>query len=324
MKIITILLNRFFVSMIIVLACSSAWAEAVRSGLGLTEDHFAQDGVPKGRLEGPFEFRSKIFEGTVRQYWVFVPAQYSKKKPASVLVFQDGQRATNPNGSLRVPQVMENLIHQGKIPVTIGIFITPGNTSKHYPDNLGMSNPNHRAQEYDALNNSYARMLIEEILPMVGEKYRLTDDPEQRAIAGTSSGAIAAFTVAWQRPDYFRKVYSSIGSYVSIGFKPDMQPVRLGGQDYPALIRREAIRPIKIFLQGGVNDLDNEWGNWFLANKQMLSAFNYANRNADNKNIEGPRYSVQHVWTDGEHNDQHAGALLPEALSWLWHGVAMP
>lgn len=290
----------------------------IRTNITLGADHVPQEGVPRGRLEGPIEFHSKIIAGTVRQYWVFVPAQYTGKEPASVLVFQDGQRATNPNGSTRIQQVMENLIARGEMPVTIGIFITPGNMSDSYPDNLGMSNPDNRAQEYDAMNDRYARFLIEEMLPEVGKKYKLTNDPEQRAIGGTSSGAIAAFTVAWQRPDFFRKVYSAIGSYVSIGFRPNETPIKLGGQDYPALIRREAIKPIKIFFQDGVNDLDNEWGNWFLANQQMVSALGYANRNADKNKVPGPRYQFTYVWTDGEHNDQHPGALLPEGLRWLW------
>jgi poly(3-hydroxybutyrate) depolymerase len=289
----------------------------IRTGLELAEDQKPQAGVPKGKLEGPFEFHSKILADTVRRYWIFVPAQYDGSKPASVLVFQDGQRATNPEGGLRVPIVLDNLIARGDIPVTIGIFITPGNLSKTYPDNLGMGNPNHRAEEYDALNNLYARFLIEEMLPTVGKKYNLTDDPNQRAIGGTSSGAIAAFTVAWNAPDHFRKVFSAIGSYVSIGFKPNETPIKLGGQDYPALIRREPIRPIRIFIQDGANDVNNEWGNWFLANQQMVSAFEYANRNADEEGIKGPRYDVMSVWTDGEHKDNHGGALLPDALRWL-------
>lgn len=289
---------------------------------GLTDDHFRQPGVPAGALEGPFEFHSEIFSGTVRRYWLFVPAQYDASVPASVFVFQDGQRATNPVGPLRVHQVMENLIARGEMPVTIGIFVTPGHTSTAYPDDLGMSNPNHRAEEYDAMNDRYARFLIEELLPHVGERYRLTADPEQRAIGGTSSGAIAAFTVAWHRPDAFRKVVSLIGSYVSIGFRPDETPVQLGGQDYPALIRRSAIRPIAVFLQDGSNDLDNEWGNWFLANQQMLAALQYANRRADEAAEPGPRYRVRAVWTAGQHTDADGGALLPDALRWLWNDAA--
>jgi enterochelin esterase family protein len=308
--------------LISLLLCASAKLVAapleVRTGLTISPEQQVKEGVPQGKLSGPFEFHSTILKDTVRRYWLYVPAQYVKTEAASVLVFQDGQRATNPKGSLRITNVMNNLIASGDMPTTIGIFITPGNKSKHYPDNLGMSNPNHRAPEYDAMNDSYARFVIEEMLPHVAKQYNLTNDPEQRAIGGTSSGAIAAFTAAWHKPDYFRKVYSAIGSYVSIGFRPNAKPVKLGGQDYPAMIRREPIRPIKMFMQDGVNDLDNEWGNWFLANQQMLSALNYANRTADKKGVKGPRYQVTHVWTDGEHNDKHAGMLLPEGLRWLW------
>ena len=292
-------------------------AQEMRTDLGLTPDHLPQASAPRGRLEGPFEFHSRIIAGTVRQYWIFVPAQYSGDEPAALAIFQDGQRATNPAGPIRAPQVLENLIHDGAMPVTIGLFVTPGHLADTYPD-LGTDNPDNRAQEYDAIDDRYARMLIEELIPHIARDYRLTDDPEQRMIAGTSSGAIAAFTAAWLRPDYFRKVYSGIGSYVSIGFQPNANPIRLGGHDYPALIRREPIRPLRIFFQDGSNDLDNEWGNWFLANQQMVAALDFANRNADRQQQKGPRYEFTFVWTDGEHNDAHPGALLPEALRWLW------
>lgn len=301
-------------------------------------DSLPQPGVPKGRLEGPFEWKSRIIRGTVRQYWIYVPAQYTGEKPACLLVFHDGQRATNPdpNASLRVPQVLENLIHKKDIPVTIGLFVTPGNLSESYPDNLGMGNPNNRAQEYDVLSDTYTRMLIEELIPEVGKKYKLTDDVEGRVIGGTSSGAICAFTSAWERPDYFRKVISLIGSYVSIGYRPAKgnQPMIPGGDIYPTLIRKSPIKPIRIFLQDGSNDLANvsdtkgftpPWtaltnahGNWFLANQQMLNAFEFANANADRRNIEGPRYDVKHEWGDGNHSDLHGGTLLPDILRWMF------
>jgi enterochelin esterase-like enzyme len=286
---------------------------------GMTGLALAQPPAPlQGRLEGPFDYHSRIFSGTVRQYWIFVPAQYDPATAAHVLVFQDGQRATHPQGPLRVQHVMDRLIAAGEMPVTVGIFITPGNTSERYPPDLGQGNPNHRAEEYDAMDDRYARFLIDELLPAIGEQYKLSTDPEQRAIGGTSSGAICAFTVAWHRPDAFRKVLSFIGSYVSIGFRPEEEPVRLGGQDYPALIRREPIRPIRIFLQDGSNDLDNEWGNWYLANQQMAAALRYANRAADQNGSAGYRYELKTVWTDGQHSDSDAGTLLPDALRWLW------
>ena len=286
----------------------------------LMADSLPQEGIPKGRLEGPFEFHSKIIAGTVRRYWVWVPAQYNAKKPANVLVFQDGQRATNPNGSLRVPQVMENLIGKGQMPVTIGIFITPGNLGETYPADLDMKNPNHRKEEYDALDDTYARFLIDEMLPEVGKKYNLTSDPEKRVIGGTSSGAICAFTVAWQRPDAFRRVISMIGSYTSIGYSPadERRLMVPGGDLYPTLIRKNPIKPLRIYLQDGEHDLSNEHGNWFLANQQMLSAFEYANARADRDKALGARYEVRHQWGDGAHSDAHGGVLLPEILKWIW------
>ncbi len=200
-----------------------------------------QEGIPKGRLEGPFEFQQQDHRRHGAPLLdLRARAVQPEEAAPNVLVFQDGQRATNPNGPLRLPQVMENLIGKGKMPVTIGIFITPGNLSETYPTDLDMRNPNHRSEEYDALNDTYARFLIDEMLPEVGKKYKLTDDPEKRAIGGTSSGAICAFTVAWQRPDMFRRVISMIGSYTSIGYSPaaDGKPMVPGGDLYPTLIRK--------------------------------------------------------------------------------------
>lgn len=292
-----------------------------------TADSVVQPNVPKGKLEGPYEFHSKVIAGTVRQYWIYVPANYKakvKSKPA-LLVFQDGQRATNPQGSLRVPQVLDNLIYQKAIPPTLGVFITPGNLSEHYPDNLGMSNPDHRAPEYDALSDDYSHFLIDELLPEVAKKYPYSSNPEDHIIGGTSSGAICAFTVAWHRPDVFRKVISIIGSYTSIGYVPATadKPLVPGGDIYPGLIRKSPIRPLKIFLQDGSNDLNNEHGNWFLANQQMLSALEWANANADKTGDKGARYDINHVWGDGAHSDQHGGSLLPEILRWMWRDVSI-
>ena len=154
-----------------------------------TADSLPQPGVPKGKLIGPLEFKSKVIAGTVRRYWIYVPVNYDANNPPNLLVFQDGQRAINPQGPLNIPVVLDNLIAKGDIPATLGVFITPGNTgTEHYPDNLGTGNPNHRAPEYDALSDAYTRMLIDEILPEVAKTYKFTDDPKRRAIGGTSSG----------------------------------------------------------------------------------------------------------------------------------------
>jgi len=270
-------------------------------------DSRAQEGVPRGRLEGPTVFRSKVFDGTVRKYWVWVPAQYDAAKPACVLVFQDGQRATNPNGQLRVPQVMENLIARGEMPVTIGIFITPGSRGETYAE-VGGGNPNNRSVEYDSLGDKYARLVIDEMLPEVGKTYNLTKDPEGRCIGGTSSGAICAFTVAWERPDAFRKVISCIGSFTNLR----------GGHVYPDLVRKAEKKPIRVFLEDTLGDNpspNNPARDWHVQNKAMLAAMTEKG------------YDVNHAFADGVHSDAHGGSILPDMLRWAWRdypGVERP
>lgn len=278
-------------------AASSAPAEVKRYTLG--PDSLPQEGVPAGKLEGPFLFRSQILKNTVRQYWVYVPAQYREEKPACVLVFQDGQRAINPKGVLRVPTVMDNLIHRKEMPVTIGIFITPGQRGEEYPESMGYGNPNNRSIEYDSLGDRYARFLIEEMLPEVDKRYTLTRDPKGRAIGGASSGAICAFTVAWERPDAFRKVISLIGSFTNIR----------SGHIYPDLIRESRRKPIRIFLQDGIHDNRNAIDpdrDWYLQNREMVAA------------LKEKRYDLAYVFGEGGHSDDHGGAILPDILRWLW------
>jgi enterochelin esterase family protein len=300
-------------------SAASAHHERKPGEYPLGPDSLPQPGVPAGKLEGPFIFKSHVFTNTVRQYWIFVPDQYRAEKPACVLVFQDGQRAVKTNGSLRVPQVLANLIAKKEIPMTIGIFITPGEHGEQFALHTG-NNPNNRSAEYDSLSDNYARFLCDEMLPEVGKTYNLTKDPEGLAIGGTSSGAICAFTVAWQRPDEFRKVISCIGSYTALGYRPAKgdQPVIAGGEMYPTFIRRTPIKPLTIFLQDGSHDLSNDYGDWFLSNQQMLSALEFANAKADRDKTPGPRYRLNHEWGDGAHADNHGGAILPDILRWLW------
>lgn len=258
----------------------------------LGPDSMRQQGVPQGKVT-KHHWKSDIFPGTVRDYWVYVPAQYDAEKPACVMVFQDGGSYVNEDGPFRVPIVFDNLIHKGEIPVVIGIFINPGEIP---PAEKGQKPVRNRSFEYDTLSDQYARFLLEEILPEIGKSYNLTQDPEGRAICGISSGGICAFTVAWERPDAFRKVLSHVGSFTNIR----------GGHVYPALIRKTDPKPIRVFLQAGANDLDNEHGNWPLANQQMAAALKFA------------KYDYQLDYGDGGHNGRHGGAILPESLKWLW------
>ena len=265
----------------------------------LGPDSLPQKDVPKGRLEGRTLFKSQVIKDTVRKYWVHVPAQYTGEKPACVLVFQDGARAINSDGVLRVPQVLDNLIAKKQIPVTIGIFITPGQRGDTFPDSIGTGNPNNRDREYDVLTDAYARMVIDEILPEVGKKYKLANGPENRAIGGASSGGICAFTVAWERPGEFRNVISMIGSFTDIH----------GGHVYPDLVKKAEKRPLRVFLQDGEKDNrspQNPNRDWYLQNQKMIAA------------LKEKGYDFAAVVGNGPYSDDHGGAILPYMLRWVW------
>ena len=263
-------------------------------------DSIPQPGVPKGEILKFTFASSKIFPGTTRDYWVYVPAQYKPDKPACVFVCQDGIR-------YQAPTVFDNLINRKEMPVTIGVFVAPG-VVKATDANAALDRFN-RSFEYDGLGDDYARFLLEELLPEVetkktsdGRALKLSHDGNDRAIGGESSGAIAAFTVAWERPDAFTRVFSSIGTYVDLR----------GGMRYPTLIRKYEPKPLRVFLQDGSSDLNIYAGDWWMVNQTMERAFQFAG------------YEVQHAWGDGGHTGKHATAVFPDAMRWLWKDWPKP
>jgi enterochelin esterase family protein len=258
-----------------------------------SRDSEVQDGVPRGSVTKMPTWKSEVYAGTERDWWIYVPSQYDAKTPANVMVFQDGQWYQDVKGDYRVPVVFDNLIHQKKMPVTIGIFLTPGRfPGKDTPQEKGKQ----RSIEYDTLSNRFATFLEKEILAEVGKKYTLTKDASGRGIGGISSGGICAFTVAWERPDLFTKVLSHVGSFTNIR----------GGDRYPGMIRKTPKKPIRVFLQAGKKDLDNEHGSWPLGNLQMEAALKYKG------------YEYKFVMGEEGHNGKHGGAILPESMIWLW------
>ena len=256
--------------------------------------------VPHGKVTKHTLLAStnSVFPGTVRDYWVYVPAQYDGSRPAALMVFQDGGGYVGTNGTWRVPVVFDNLIAKGEMPVTVGVFVNPGIVPSLRGTNaLPRFN---RSYEYDGLGGGYARFVEEELLPdVVAQKgVLIAPDPNLRAIGGASSGAICAFTAAWERPDLFRRVFSTIGTYVGLR----------GGNDYPTLVRKYEPRPLRVFLQDGYNDLNIYGGNWWVANQDILSALQFSG------------YEVTNKWGTGGHDGRQGGSIFPEAMRWLWHG----
>lgn len=266
-------------------------------------DSQVQPGVPMGEvLKFTFE-NSKIFPGTWREYWIYVPAQYTPDKPACVYVNQDGREELQWGAKI----VFDNLIHKKEMPVTIGVFVAHGRVRAANPE-AALDRFN-RSFEYDGLGDNYARFILDELLPEIemkkttdGRAIRLSKNGNDRAIGGASSGAICAFTAAWERPDAFSRVFSAIGTYVGLR----------GGHNYSTLIRKNEPKPIRIFLQDGANDLNIYGGDWWMANQAMERSLAFAG------------YEVQHVWAEGYHNGKHGTAIFPDAMRWLWKGWPEP
>jgi sugar lactone lactonase YvrE/enterochelin esterase-like enzyme len=269
----------------------------------LGPDSMPQDGVPSGKVTKYTFDKSKIFPGTTRDYWVYVPAQYKADgEPACVMIYQDGGGfvGVGERAAYRAPTVMDNLIHKKEMPVTIGIFINPG-VIPAPKDSKALPRFN-RSYEYDSPTDLYARFLVEEILPEVARQYSLTKDANGRGICGSSSGGIAAFTAAWERPNQFSRVISFIGSFTNLR----------GGHNFPSLIRKTEPKSIRVFLQDGSNDLDIYSGSWWVGNQDMVAALKFA--------------GYEHVWVagDGAHNAKHGGSVLPDALRYVWKDFPRP
>jgi gluconolactonase len=253
---------------------------------------FAQD-VPKGEVKKYTFDQSKIFPGTTRDYSIYIPQQYDPAKRACVYVGQDG-------GGFNAPAAFDQLIAAKEMPVTIGIFINHGRVKALSNEALDRYN---RSYEYDGLGDAYARFLLDEMFPEVekktaadGRAIHLSKDGNDRCIGGASSGAICAFTAAWERPDAFRRVFSAIGTYVGLR----------GGNEYPTLIRKYEPKPIRVFLQDGSKDLNIYGGDWWMANQEMERALVFAG------------YEVNHVWGEDGHSGKQGTEIFPDAMRWLW------
>ncbi|MEM9015712.1 MAG: SMP-30/gluconolactonase/LRE family protein [Verrucomicrobiota bacterium] len=253
-------------------------------------DMVKQEGRGEGEIRRGVFDGSSIYPGTSRDYAVYIPEQYDASSPAALMVFQDGISYLKA-----VPTAFDNLIHTGAMPVTIGLFVNPGVVPGTGENALPRYN---RSFEYDAADGRYARFLVDELMPVALEGLSVSDDPNLRAICGSSSGGIAAFMAAWERPDQFRRVFTTVGTYVGLR----------GGNELPVLVRKTEPKPLRVFLQDGSNDLDIYCGSWWVANQDMLASLTWAG------------YEVNHEWGQGGHNRKHGYAIFPDVMRWLWEG----
>jgi enterochelin esterase family protein len=302
------------VSWLAVLFCAAACAQSppppapagdVNQFYEFSPDSLAKVGVPKGTIEGPFELPSQAYPGTLHDYWIYVPAQYDRSKPAALMVFQDGQAFMNPEGDVRAPDVLDNLIVRREIPVMIAVFINPGRTPVQPMATLAEwgDRTSNRPTEYNTLDDRYARVVVDELLPVIYGRFNVSRDPALHGIGGSSSGAIAAFTVAWQRPDAFRKVLSNVGSFVNIR----------AGDAYADIVRKSKKKPLRIFLVDGRNDnrqrrdgsYDPRW-DWFLQNQRLQQA------------LEAKGYDLNYSWSVQRHGQKMLRTVMPEMMRWLW------
>ena len=238
---------------------------------------------------------SHIYPGTEREILVYVPQQYTGDVPACLLVCMDGilYDATT---------VMDNLIASGEMPVTIGVFVNPGVVY----DEEGEVVRYNRCKEFDSTDDLFVQFLEQEVLAKVegmqtlsGKTIMLSNDANDRAITGASSGGIAAFTAAWNRSDLFSRVYTTVGTFVAMR----------GGHEYPAIVRKTEPKPLRIYMQDGWYDVWNPiFGEWFEYNLLMESAFNFAG------------YEVFHHWNRGNHSIKYGTLAFPDAMRWLWKG----
>ena len=277
----------------------------------LAPDAIPQQGVPMGLMKGPSTLPSQAYPGTQHTYWVYVPAQYDPEVPASLMIYNDGQAFMAPNGDVRAPTVMDNLIFRREIPVMIAVFINPGRRPDQPEPTLSNwgDRDTNRPAEYNTLDDKYARVIVDELLPVLYKDYNIARDAERHGIGGSSSGAIAAFTVAWQRPDQFRKVLSNVGSFVDLR----------GGNAYPGLIRKSEKKPIRVFLVDGRNDHRglkadesyNQSRDWFYQNVQMQQA------------LSAKGYDLNYSWGIQRHGQKMLQTVFPEMMRWLWRDHAV-
>ena len=267
--------------------------------MAYTEHHYLKPGVPQGKLSEKLSHTSRIYEGMVADYWIYVPAQYKKGTPAAVMFWTDGEVHINRDSGSRALNVWDNLTHEKKIPVIIQVLVSPGlKDGRRW-----------RSIQYDSVDDRFARYVLEEILPEVAKSYDLRTDGYSRAIAGDSSGAICALNAAWWRTNDLSRALLRIGSFTSIQWKQrasDGLTEKDGGHIFPYLIRKSPKKNIRVFMQDGFGDLENDHGSWPATNLALVNSLK----------IKG--YDFKMSWGNGTHSRNGGNVEMADEMIWLW------
>ncbi len=278
-------------------------------------DSYPKPGVPQGRISEKFVHTSKLYDGMRSDYWIYVPAEYDPKVPTVLMVWHDGQGLVDRNGQSRLQDAIDNLTYEKKIPVAIYVFVSPGDytmtpgsrthefIAKFSKDSGRTLKDATRSTCYDTVTDRYARLLHDELLPEVEAKYNIRKDGYSHAAVGNSSGGISAFNIAWWHPEWFSRVIIRVGTFTSIQWQPGVLD---GGNVYPFAVRKQPKRNIRVWLQDGSEDLENEHGSWPLQNIQMANS------------LKMREYDFHLSFGNNNHTGASGGAETPEELTWIW------
>ena len=264
--------------------------------------------------------QSTIFPGTERYIFTYV-SNNGNNNNNNKTKMKKKQTTTEYNliicfdaGNFNVlPTILDNMIHQQRLEPTVAIFVTPGRRPGHplgkYRDDdiEGKTNILHddpqRSFEYDSITDTNSQFLMKDLIPFFKKEnpnIALTTNPRKRCLCGSSSGAVAAFTACFHRPDQFGLCISHIGSFVNIR----------GASNFPWIIRNTHKKNIRVFLQSGELDIDNNHGSWPLGNYAMYKALLYA---------QYPKTDVRFVFGKGTHSGRHGLNMLPQTLEWIFN-----
>ncbi len=273
-------------------------------------------GAPRGTLSERRTVASDVYPGATTEYWCYANPGIDERRGAPLMLWHDGAMCLAPWDlhALRLQVVSDNLAAAGLIPPMVHLLVSPstGGEGAEFAPGVRYAETM-RGIQYDTVSDRYGQHLIDEVIPDAGQLLKLRPDAYSRAAAGSSSGGLSAFKLAWFAPEQFSRVHSTIGTFTGIQWNPERGLE--GGFMFPHWVRREPRRNIRVWLSDGANDLELDGrrgrdvfvaGSWPLNNIMLANA------------LKGAGYDFQFRFGEGSHSTGQAALDLPESLAWLW------